>query len=140
EDVAVVQGNLSQSSHGVLRGLHLQLRQPQGKLVCVLQGQIQDVLVDLRISSPFFGRSLSVILDAADMQQLWVPPGFAHGFAVLSEQALVSYQCTRYYDPGDEACLRWDDPALGIDWQIRQPVLSERDRNGLDWAGLRDIL
>ena len=135
-----VQGNLSQSTAGVLRGLHLQLSQPQGKLVCVLHGKIQDVLVDLRLESPSFGQSLSVDLCADTMQQLWVPPGFAHGFAVLSEHALISYQCTSYYKPDDEACLRWDDPALAIDWQVKQPILSPRDACGLSLQELRHRL
>lgn len=136
-DADFVQGNLSQSGQDVLRGLHLQLRQPQGKLVCVLQGRIQDVVVDVRIGSPSFGRFLSVELEGSDLRQLWVPPGFAHGFAVLSGQALVSYQCTRYYDPGDEVCLRWDDPELGVAWQVDRPILSPRDADGLSLRELR---
>lgn len=140
KDAQFVQGNLSHSVGGVVRGLHLQLRKPQGKLLSVLQGCIQDVVVDLRLGSPYFGQSLSVELDAADMQQLWVPPGFAHGFAVLSGQALVSYQCTGYYDPQDEVCLHWDDPALNIEWKVKNPTLSARDREGMALSQLKQQL
>lgn len=139
-EAVFVQSNLSHSGAGILRGLHLQLRKPQGKLVCVLQGSIQDVVVDMRLDSPDFGRSLSVELDDTDMRQLWVPPGFAHGFVVLSEQALVSYQCTGYYAPQDEICLRWNDPALKINWKQKRPILSTRDRDGLDLDDVREQL
>ena len=122
-----VQGNLSQSIAGVLRGLHLQLSQPQGKLVCVLHGKIQDVLVDLRLESPSFGQSLSVDLCADTMQQLWVPPGFAHGFAVLSERALFSYLCTEVYLKEYDAGVRWNDADIGVDWPISAPQLSAKD-------------
>ncbi len=123
-----VQDNLSYSSQGVLRGLHYQLGQPQGKLVCALQGEIFDVVVDIRRGSPTFGSWLGVVLDARSCRQLYVPQGFAHGFCVTSEAALVLYKCTDYYAPQEEKGIRWNDPALGIDWPITDPIISPRDR------------
>lgn len=133
-----VQHNQSLSRAGVLRGLHFQLRHGQGKLVRVTQGRIWDVVVDVREQSATFGRWLGVTLagigetDASGPhRQLWIPPGFAHGFTVLSHSAIVDYFCTDYYRPDDEYCLRWDDADLGIDWPVRQPVVSQRDARGM---------
>jgi len=129
-----VQDNLSLSRRGVLRGLHFQQPNPQGKLVYVLQGEVYDVAVDLRLGSPSFGRAEGFRLSAETHHQLYIPPGFAHGFCVLSETVLFAYKCTALYDPSCEVTLRWDDPDLGIDWPITAPELSDKDRAGLLWA------
>ncbi|MEA5098006.1 MAG: dTDP-4-dehydrorhamnose 3,5-epimerase [Burkholderiaceae bacterium] len=130
-DVDFVQDNLSRSAQNVLRGLHYQIRQPQGKLVSVLIGEIFDVVVDLRRSSPAFGRWLGVTLSAQNRRQLWIPPGFAHGFSVVSDSADVFYKTTDYYAPEHERCLRWNDPTLGIAWPLAgAPVLSDKDAQG----------
>ncbi len=133
--VQFVQDNHSRSSQGILRGLHYQLQQPQGKLVRVVAGEIYDVAVDMRADSPTRGQSVGVHLSAENRRQLWVPPGFAHGFYVISESAEMVYKCTDYYAPGDEYSLRWDDPALAIAWPLvpgaGEPVLSDKDRDGL---------
>jgi dTDP-4-dehydrorhamnose 3,5-epimerase len=129
-DVRFVQDNHSKSHAGVLRGLHYQIRQPQGKLVRVIAGEIFDVAVDIRKSSPTFGRWAGVMLSAANRRQMWIPPGFAHGFVVVGESAEVLYKTTDYWAAEHERCIRWDDPALGIGWPIDAPVLSEKDRNG----------
>ncbi len=129
-----VQDNQSSSRQGVLRGLHYQIRQPQGKLVRVISGRVFDVAVDLRRSSPHFGRWTGVELSAENRRLFWVPPGFAHGFYVLSEAAEFVYKCTDYYAPEHERSLRWDDPAVGIDWPLQagvETVLSDKDRAGL---------
>lgn len=123
-----VQDNYSYSTRGVLRGLHYQLKHPQGKLVYVLQGEVFDVAVDIRQDSPAFGCWTSAVLSGENHNQLYIPAGFAHGFCVLSETAHFLYKCTDFYEPGDEYGLRWDDPALGIDWPIAAPLLSEKDR------------
>lgn len=130
-----VQDNHSKSSKGILRGLHYQLEQPQGKLVRVIAGEIYDVAVDMRRTSPTFGQWVGVILSADNHRQLWVPPGFAHGFIVTSDSAEMVYKCTDYYAPSDEHSLLWSDPALAIPWPITElgmdePVLSDKDRNG----------
>lgn len=128
-----VQDNHSRSTRGVLRGLHYQIQQPQGKLVRVTQGEVYDVAVDLRRSSPCFGRAAGTVLSADNKLQLWVPPGFAHGFYVLSEIAEFSYKCTRYYAPQHERSLRWDDPDIGISWPLiegQPPQLSQKDAQG----------
>ena len=128
-----VQDNHSRSTRGSLRGLHYQNPQAQGKLVRVVSGRIFDVAVDLRQSSPTFGRWVGVWLSDEDHAMLWVPPGFAHGFYVASEVADFVYKCTDYYSPGSEHTLRWDDPELGIEWPLsddRPPVLSEKDLRG----------
>lgn len=126
-----VQDNHSRSQHGVLRGLHYQLENPQGKLVRVVQGEILDVCVDVRRSSPTFGRWVSVHLSAENQRQLWIPQGFAHGFVVLSDSAEFLYKTTDYYNPAAERCIRWDDPELAIDWQLQQaPLLSAKDQVG----------
>lgn len=127
-----VQDNQSRSCAGVLRGLHYQLKQPQGKLVRVIRGRVFDVAVDLRHSSANFGKSVSAILDDDNRHSLWVPPGFAHGFFVMSDEAEFVYKCTTYYAPEDEHCLLWNDPSVGIDWPLagREPLLSAKDQKG----------
>lgn len=127
--VRIVQQNLSYSRRGVLRGLHYQLGTPQGKLVQVVQGRVHDVVVDLRRASPFFGRWFAIGLGADDGTSLWVPPGYAHGFLAL-EDALVLYAQTQPRDAAGERAIRWNSPALAIDWPLEgaDPVLSERDR------------
>ena len=127
-----VQDNHSRSSQGVLRGLHYQIQQPQGKLVRVVQGAVLDVAVDIRKSSPTFGQWVSAELSADNHHQLWVPPGFAHGFVVLSETAEFLYKTTDYYAPEYERCIAWDDPALAIDWKdIKLTIkLSNKDQQG----------
>lgn len=122
-----VQDNHSCSRYATLRGMHAQLRRPQGKLVRVIEGAIFDVAVDIRRSSPTFGRWLGLELDAATAKQIYVPPGFAHGFCVISEVAQVEYKCTDFYCPGDELNLLWNDPELGIEWPVNDPILSAKD-------------
>jgi dTDP-4-dehydrorhamnose 3,5-epimerase len=126
-DVDFVQDNISLSRRGTLRGLQFQSPRAQGKLVSVLQGEVFDVAVDLRRSSPTFGRWHGVRLDAESKTQFYIPPGFAHGFAVLSETALFHYKCTDYYSPRDEWAVRWDDPNIAIRWPVENPILSRRD-------------
>jgi dTDP-4-dehydrorhamnose 3,5-epimerase len=126
-DALFTQDNHSRSSRGTLRGLHAQWRRPQGKLVRVLSGAIWDVAVDVRRGSPTYGQWVGEALDAETHRQIWVPPGFVHGFCVLSETAEVEYKCTAPYDPGGELGVRWDDPAIGIQWPVRDPVLSGKD-------------
>lgn len=123
-----VQDNLSFSRRGVLRGLHFQNPQPQGKLVSVLQGEVFDVAVDIRVGSPTFGRWTGVTLSAEDKRQFYIPPDFAHGFVVTSETALFFYKCTDYYAPASEGTVLWDDPEIGIEWPLENPTLSEKDR------------
>jgi dTDP-4-dehydrorhamnose 3,5-epimerase len=122
-----VQDNWSRSSRGVLRGLHLQNPNPQGKLVTVIRGEIVDVAVDVRLGSPTFGRHVAVTLSDGNGRQLFVPRGFAHGFVVLSESVDFLYKCDDYYSPTDEIVIRWDDPSIGIGWPIANPTLSVRD-------------
>lgn len=122
-----VQSNVSASAKGVLRGLHYQWPNPQGKLVSVLEGEVYDVAVDIRRGSPNFGRWSAVVLSAENKRQFWIPEGFAHGFAVLSERAIFSYLCTAQYDKAADAGVRWDDEMIGIDWPISEPLLSEKD-------------
>ena len=133
-----VQDNHSRSSRGTLRGLHAQLRNPQGKLVRCVEGEVWDVAVDIRPDSPSFGRWTGAQLSASNFRQLWVPPGFAHGFCVVSEHAQFEYKCTALYAPGDEVTLAWNDPALAIPWPVDEPILSEKDRRGLSLAELRE--
>ena len=123
-----VQDNHSRSARGVLRGLHYQRRNPQGKLVSVVRGEVFDVAVDIRQGSPTFGRWFGMTLSESRRQLLWIPPGFAHGFCVLSESADFLYKCTTLYDAADDRGIRWDDPALGIDWPLAEPTLSPKDR------------
>jgi dTDP-4-dehydrorhamnose 3,5-epimerase len=122
-----VQQNMSFSTKGVIRGLHYQLRTPQAKLVTVLQGEILDVAVDIRKSSPTFGQWVFEILSEENGKQLLIPEGFAHGFSVISDTARVLYQCSALYTHGDEYGIRWDDPQLGIDWQVTEPISSPKD-------------
>lgn len=127
-----VQDNHSRSVKGVLRGIHYQIRQPQGKLVRVVAGEVFDVAVDLRKSSPTFGRWVGVVLSAENKRQFWVPEGFGHAFVVLSDSADFLYKATDYYAPEHERCIRWDDPALAINWPLEgKPVVSAKDAQGL---------
>ena len=125
-----VQDNVSRSTRGTLRGLHYQIEQAQGKLVRVIEGEVYDLAVDLRKSSPQYGQWVGEVLSAENKHQLWVPPGFGHGFLVLSETAEFAYKCTDYYAPEFERSIRWDDPDIGIEWPLvdgKQPMLSPRD-------------
>ncbi len=133
--VDFVQDNHSRSAHNVLRGLHYQLRQTQGKLVRVVAGSVFDVAVDLRRSSPTFGKWVGEVLSAENQVQLWVPEGFAHGFVVLSESAEFLYKTTNYYSPESERCIAWNDPTINIRWPVREePIISIKDKNGLPLA------
>ena len=134
-DVEFVQDNQSFSVRNVLRGLHYQVRQPQGKLVRVTAGEIWDVAVDLREDSATFGKWVATTLDAKSARSIWIPAGFAHGFLVLSESAEVQYKTTDYYAPEHERTLLWNDPALAIPWPLRgEPVMTEKDRRGVPLA------
>jgi len=135
-----VQDNHSRSARGTLRGLHAQGRRPQGKLVRAIAGEIYDVAVDIRVGAPTFGRWFGVVLSADNFRQCYVPPDFAHGFCVLSEWAEFEYKCTDFYDPTDEIRLLWNDPDIGIDWPIREPILSAKDRAARPLAELLDVL
>ena len=126
-ELEFVQTNVSRSAHGVLRGLHHQWPNPQGKLVSVLEGEVYDVAVDIRRGSPTFGQAEAVVLSAENKRQFWIPEGFAHGFAVLSERALFSYLCTDVYVKEADAGVRWNDADIGIDWPISAPLLSDKD-------------
>ncbi len=128
-----VQDNHSCSSHGILRGLHFQKTKPQGKLVSVSVGSVYDMVVDIRKGSPTYGKWYGVTLSAENHHQLWIPPGFAHGFVVLSEQAHFHYKVTDYYDPSDEGVIAWNSPSLNIHWPITNPTLSEKDAAALAW-------
>jgi len=139
-DAVFVQDNQSSSVRHTLRGLHLQRRRPQGKLVRVIQGEIWDVAVDVRPASPTFGRWTGTTLSADNFLQLWVPPGFAHGFCVMSDTAQVEYKCTAHYDPADELGIAYDDPELGIAWPVKVPLLSERDTRHPRLADVRRLL
>jgi dTDP-4-dehydrorhamnose 3,5-epimerase len=129
-DATLVQDNVSRSRRDVLRGLHFQAPAWQGKLVSVLQGEIFDVAVDLRRDSPTFGQWHGVCLSEDNHRQLWVPPGFAHGFCVTSDEARVLYKCSAFYDPAHEHTLLWNDPDLGISWPVARPLISEKDARG----------
>ena len=122
-----VQDNQSRSVRGTLRGLHAQLRRPQGKLVRAVSGEIFDVAVDIRPGSPTFGKWTAATLSADSFRQMFIPPGFAHGFCVLSDIAEMAYKCTDFYDRSDEIGIRWNDPAIAIAWPVRDPLLSEKD-------------
>jgi dTDP-4-dehydrorhamnose 3,5-epimerase len=135
-----VQDNHSRSRLGTLRGLHAQCLRPQGKLVRVVRGEIWDVAVDVRRGSPSFGRHVAERLSAENFLQLWIPPGFAHGFVVLSDEAEFVYKCTDYYDAADELRIAWNDPALAIPWPIAEPLLSEADRRAPRLAELEPRL
>jgi dTDP-4-dehydrorhamnose 3,5-epimerase len=131
-----VQDNVSLSVPGVIRGLHFQHPSAQGKLVMALRGEIFDVAVDIRRGSPTYGRWTGATLSGATLRQMYVPPGFAHGFAVVGEAALVSYKCTAAYNPRHESSIRWDDPDLGIAWPVAEPIVSAKDRAA---PRLRDV-
>ena len=133
---AFVQDNISVSHRGTLRGMHFQNPFTQGKLVSVWEGEVFDVAVDLRRSSPTFGKWHGLRLSGENKRQFFVPPGFAHGFAVLSETAMFHYKCTEFYSPKDEVTIRWDDPEIGIEWPLTDPTLSPRDAQG---RLLRDV-
>ena len=135
-----VQDNHSRSTRGVLRGLHYQLRQPQGKLVRVVTGEVFDVAVDIRRGSPTFGRWVGEVLSEDNHRMLYVPPGFAHGFCVLSETADFLYKCTDFYDPDDEHGIAWDDPAIGIQWPDGPFRLSDKDKANRQLADMTDFL
>ncbi len=127
-DVKFVQSNLSKSSQGVLRGLHFQNPKPQGKLVQIISGEVFDVAVDIRLGSPTFGQWYGVTLSADNHKQFYIPEGFAHGFCVLSEDAIFSYMCTNIYDATADCSLLWNDAQIGIDWPLAQPLLSNKDK------------
>ena len=131
-----VQDNISRSSKNVLRGMHFQKNYPQGKIVKASRGEILDVVVDLRKDSPTYGTWESFRLSEKNKLQVWIPPGFAHGFLVISDSADFEYKCTEYYHPEDELCLMWNDPEVAIDWTINDPILSEKDKKGLS---LKDL-
>ena len=135
-----VQDNHSRSGKGTLRGLHAQYRRPQGKLIRVVAGEIYDAAVDIRRGSPTFGKFVAMTLSAENFRQLYIPPGFAHGFCVLSEAAEVEYKCTEAYDPEGELTLLWNDPAVGIPWPVSAPLLSAKDRSGKPLAALDALL
>lgn len=126
-----VQDNISLSKKGILRGLHFQNPNTQGKLVYVLEGEVFDVIVDIRLGSPTFGRSVSIVLSADNKHQVYIPPGFAHGFCVTSDTALFAYKCTDKYNPQAEGSVLWNDPDLDIQWPIASPELSAKDAQGI---------
>ena len=136
-DCDFVQENHSSSKKAALRGIHYQVTHTQGKLVRVVIGEIFDIAVDLRRSSPFFGKWVGVVLSETNKEQLWIPPGFGHGFYTLSDRADVVYKATDYYDPKGERCIRWDDPDLAVDWPIHDsttPLVSQKDSAGVSFA------
>lgn len=135
--VQFVQDNHSRSTKNVIRGLHYQLNQPQGKLVRVISGEILDIAVDIRQSSPTFGQWITAILTSENKKQLWIPEGFAHGFAVLTNYAEILYKTTDYWAPEHEHCIAWNDPEIAIEWPIQNPTLSHKDRQGLPLAHSR---
>ncbi len=135
-----VQDNHSRSVANTLRGLHLQVRHPQGKLIRVIEGEVFDVAVDVRRGSPTFGRWVGVTVSAENFRQVYVPPGFAHGFCVVSPVAQFEYKCTDLYDPADEIGIAWNDPAIGITWPVAQPLLSPRDARHRTLAEMTDRL
>ncbi len=135
-----VQDNFSRSIRNTLRGLHAQRRKPQAKLIRVVEGEIFDVAVDIRPGSQSFGQWVGVLLSAESLRQLFVPVGFAHGFCVVSDVAQVEYKCSAFYDPEDELSIRWDDPAIAINWPVAEPLLSEKDRHAPMLSELLDRL
>ena len=139
-EATFVQDNHSRSVRGILRGLHMQLQHPQGKLVRVVEGEVFDVAVDVRRGSPTFGRYASIVLSAANFKQFWVPAGFAHGFVVTTEVAQFEYKCTDFYDPKDELTIAWNDPDIGIPWPIDDPQTNEKDAVGRRLADVTDLL
>ncbi len=142
-DAVFVQDNHSRSARGTVRGLHAQLRQPQGKLIRVIEGEIYDVAVDIRRGSPHFGQWVGVWLTAENFRQIYIPPGFAHGFCVTSEIAQVEYKCTDFYDPASEISVQWNDREIGIDWPLEEigaPILSKKDIVAKPLGQLMDVL
>lgn len=137
---AFVQDNWSRSAKNILRGLHLQHPDAQGKLVSVMSGAVYDVAVDVRVGSPHFGKWFGCELSESNKQQLWIPPGFAHGFCVLSAQADFVYKCTQLYAPQNEVSVLWSDPAIAIDWPVKEPLLSKKDAAALTLAELTERL
>jgi dTDP-4-dehydrorhamnose 3,5-epimerase len=135
-----VQDNHSRSVFGTIRGLHLQIRRPQAKLIRVMEGEIYDVAVDVRRGSPTFGKWVGTLLSDVDFTQCYIPAGFAHGFSVLSPVANVEYKCTDFYDPAGEVGIRWDDPMLAVTWRVAAPVLSSRDRENPSLTEVHDLL
>ena len=135
-----VQDNVSKSTHRTLRGLHLQHPYGQAKLVHVLVGEVFDVAVDVRVGSPRFGQWTGAILSESNSHQLYIPPGFAHGFCVVSDTALFAYKCTDYYHPETELTLAWNDPGVGVDWPFEEPLLSNKDKAGQALVALKDRL
>lgn len=135
-----LQDNESRSTRGTVRGLHAQLSRPQGKLVRALEGEVFDVVVDVRRGSPTFTRWIGVKLSSETFNQIWVPAGFAHGICVLSEAARIHYKCTDFYDPTDELRLLWNDPTIGVEWPAAEPILSDKDKAGLPLSHWMDRL
>lgn len=132
-----VQDNFSESSYGTIRGLHYQVGEfAQGKLCQVLDGKVLDVAVDIRFGSPTFGKHFCIELSSDNRQQLWIPPGFAHGFSVLSEKALFNYKCTNYYSKEDERCILFNDTDLGINWSVKNPIISDKDKLGYNFKDI----
>jgi len=133
-----LQDNHSLSNKNVVRGLHFQAPPfDQGKLVCVVKGSVLDVVVDIRTKSPTFGQHFSIVLTGENYVQFWIPPGFAHGFATLEDQTIFQYKCTNFYQPSSEDCVLWSDNQLDINWQVDQPIISEKDKKGKLWKELR---
>jgi dTDP-4-dehydrorhamnose 3,5-epimerase len=139
-DCEFLQDNHSQSRRDTIRGLHAQRHHPQGKLVRVVIGAILDVVVDIRRESPTYLKWISVKLSSANFRQIYVPPGFAHGICITSDFAEIEYKCTDYYDPSDELRIAWNDPAIGIKWPVRDPILSDKDRDAPTLAEQQDFL
>lgn len=131
-ELRFVQDNLSESKKGVLRGLHFQAPPfDQGKLVQVIKGSVMDVVVDIRRSSPSYGKSFQIVLNTSDRNQLWIPPGFAHGFVSLEDNTIFFYKCTNIYSKNHEGCILWKDPNLAIDWGVENPIISPKDTEGI---------
>lgn len=139
-DAVFVQDNHSRSVQNTLRGLHAQIAKPQGKLVRVIEGEVFDVAVDIRLGSPHFAKFVATRLSAENFRQLYIPPGFAHGFFVTSPAAQFEYKCTDFYEPGGEVTVAWNDPDIGIPWPVRNPLLSEKDGKGRRLRDLREQL
>jgi len=134
-----VQDNFSKSSKGTIRGLHYQVGQfAQGKLCQVLQGKVLDIAVDIRFGSPTFGKFFSLVLSEDNKKQFWIPPGYAHGFSVLSETALFSYKCTNYYSKEQERCILYNDEFLNINWMVENPIISEKDKLGISFKDIKE--
>lgn len=139
-DATFVQDNQSVSVRGVLRGLHAQVKKPQAKLVRVVAGEIFDVAVDARLGSPTLGKWVGVRLSGDNLKQLYIPQGFLHGFCVLSETAVLNYKCSDVFDPTDPFAVLWNDPTLGVEWPVTDPILSEKDKKNPTWAEARKQL